>query len=136
MPLGEVEEDRATHYLPLERGEAAARDALRPDPVAPPHRRAGALLRCGRRIRLGLITPLTGNFCAGCNRIRVAATGTVYGCLGHDQKVELRDLLRAGGRDPVDAALDRLLAGKPKGHDFAIDAPAPAVQRHMSVTGG
>jgi cyclic pyranopterin phosphate synthase len=66
----------------------------------------------------------------------VAATGTVYGCLGHDQKVELRDLLRAGGAEAVDAALDRLIAGKPRGHDFAIDAPQPAVQRHMSVTGG
>ena len=29
-----------------------------------------------------------------------------------------------------------LLAGKPKGHDFRIAAAAPAVQRHMSVTGG
>jgi cyclic pyranopterin phosphate synthase len=91
----------------------------------------------GTGIRLGLITPLTGNFCDGCNRIRVAATGTVYGCLGHDQKVELRDLLRAGGRQSVDEALDRLLAGKPKGHDFRIaDAAPPAVARHMSVTGG
>jgi hypothetical protein len=29
-----------------------------------------------------------------------------------------------------------LLAGKPRGHDFRIDSPAPAVARHMSVTGG
>jgi len=36
----------------------------------------------------------------------------------------------------VNGALDRLIAGKPKGHDFAINAPRPAVQRHMSVTGG
>ena len=48
-------------------------------PSLAPHRRAGALLRGGGLgIRLGLITPLTGNFCDGCNRIRVAATGTVY----------------------------------------------------------
>jgi cyclic pyranopterin phosphate synthase len=60
----------------------------------------------------------------------------VYGCLGHDQKVELRDLLRGGGPDGVNAALDELLAGKPKGHDFRIAAARPAVGRHMSVTGG
>jgi cyclic pyranopterin phosphate synthase len=66
----------------------------------------------------------------------VAATGTVFGCLGHDQKVELRDLLRGGGADGVNEALDRLLAGKPKGHQFQIEAPRPAVARHMSVTGG
>ena len=91
----------------------------------------------GLGVRLGFITPLTQNFCEGCNRIRVAATGTVYGCLGHDQKVELRDLLRSrGGAEAVDRALDELLAGKPKGHQFRIEAPRPAVARHMSVTGG
>jgi cyclic pyranopterin phosphate synthase len=79
---------------------------------------------------------MTHNFCDGCNRIRVAATGTVFGCLGHDQKVELRDLLRAGGPGAVTGALDRLLAGKPKGHQFRIEAARPAVERHMSVTGG
>jgi cyclic pyranopterin phosphate synthase len=137
MPLGEVEEDRTCHYLPLDgvRSRLDERFGL-----TPAFYRTGGPARYfevgGTGIRLGLITPLTGNFCDGCNRIRVAATGTVYGCLGHDQKVELRDLLRAGGRAAVDEALDRLLAGKPRGHDFRIGAPAPAVQRHMSVTGG
>jgi cyclic pyranopterin phosphate synthase len=90
----------------------------------------------GLGVRLGLITPLTHNFCDGCNRIRVAATGIVFGCLGHDQKVELRELLRSGGAPAVTDALDRLLAGKPKGHQFRIEAARPAVERHMSVTGG
>ena len=83
-----------------------------------------------------MITPLTNNFCDGCNRIRVTATGSVYGCLGHDQKVELRELMRSGGADAVDQALDELLAGKPRRHPFDIGAPRPAVARHMSVTGG
>jgi cyclic pyranopterin phosphate synthase len=137
MPLGEVEEDRTRHYLPLDsvRRRLEERFTLIPNLV-----RTGGPARYfdvgGTSIRLGLITPLTGNFCDGCNRIRVAATGTVYGCLGHDQRVELRDLLRSGGRAAVDEALDRLLAGKPRGHDFRIDSARPAVARHMSVTGG
>jgi cyclic pyranopterin phosphate synthase len=137
MPLGEVEEDRTDHYLPLDivKRRLDERFALIPTLA-----RTGGPARywdvAGAGVRLGLITPLTENFCAGCNRIRVAATGTVYGCLGHDQKVELRDLLRTGGREAVDAALDRLLAGKPKGHEFRIAAARPAVARHMSVTGG
>jgi len=137
MPLGEVEENRTDHYLPLDcvRRRLDERFTLIPSLL-----RTGGPARyfevAGTSIRLGLITPLTGNFCDGCNRIRVAATGTVYGCLGHDQKVELRDLVRAGGRAAVDEALDRLLAGKPRGHDFRIGAPRPAVERHMSVTGG
>jgi cyclic pyranopterin phosphate synthase len=137
MPLGEVEEDRTCHYLPLDLVKRRLDERF---DLVPSLQRTGGPASYwevgGSGIRLGLITPLTDNFCAGCNRIRVAATGTVFGCLGHDQRVELRDLLRGGGRDAVDRALDRLLAGKPKGHDFRIDAPQPAVARHMNVTGG
>jgi cyclic pyranopterin phosphate synthase len=109
--------------------------------LAPSLRRTGGPARyyevAGLGMQLGLITPLTRNFCDGCNRIRVAATGTVYGCLGHDQKVELRQALRDGGAAAVDELLDRLLAGKPRRHEFRIAAAAaPAVDRHMSVTGG
>ena len=138
MPMGEVEEDRTTYYLPLDGVKRRLDEAF---DLVPSLCRTGGPARywdvAGTQIRLGLITPLTNNFCAGCNRIRIAATGTVYGCLGHDQKVELRDLLREAGPAAVNEALDRLLAGKPKGHDFRI-APAagPAVARHMSVTGG
>lgn len=137
MPLGDVEEDRTCHYLPLDavRWQLGKRFTL-----SPSLSRTGGPARyyevSGLKVRLGMITPLSGNFCAGCNRIRVAATGTVYGCLGHDQKVELREALRSGGRESVDQLLDGLLAGKPKGHDFHIEAARPAVQRHMSVTGG
>lgn len=138
MPLGEVEEDRTRHYLPLGEVKAALDRAFA---LVPSTARTGGPARYWEveefGIRLGLITPMTNNFCEGCNRIRVAATGTVYGCLGHDQKVELRDLLRAGGSAGVNAALDQLLAGKPKGHDFRIETAArPALARHMSVTGG
>jgi GTP 3',8-cyclase len=133
MPLGDTGEDRTAHYLPLDR---VRRELARRFDLVPSLARTGGPARYWdvAGIRLGLITPLTDNFCAGCNRIRVAATGTVYGCLGHDQKVELRDLLRAGGPAALDAALDTLLAGKPRRHQFAIEQPA--VARHMSVTGG
>ena len=136
MPMGEVEEDRTSHYLPLDAVKAAARASIRADPVAAPHRRAGALLRGRPGIRLGLITPLTGNFCTGCNRIRVAATGTVYGCLGHDQKVELRDLLRGGGADAVERGARRADRRQAQGPRLPDRRARPAVARHMSVTGG
>ena len=135
MPLGDVEDDRTDHYLPLDGVKHELDDRFT---LIPSLTRTGGPARywdvAGTGVRLGLITPLTNNFCAGCNRIRVAATGTVYGCLGHDQKVELRDLLRGGGIEAVNAALDRLIAGKPERHRF--DIAAPAVARHMSVTGG
>jgi cyclic pyranopterin phosphate synthase len=137
MPLGEVEEDRTEHYLPLSEVRERLEREFR---LIPSLARTGGPARYYEvedlGIRLGFITPLTHNFCDGCNRIRVAATGTVFGCLGHDQRVELRELLRSGGADAVMRALDELLAGKPKGHQFRIGAKRPAVERHMSVTGG
>lgn len=137
MPLGVVSGLRSDSYLPL----AAARDALEAHYTLIPstHRTGGPSRYCDvveTGTRIGFITPLSANFCASCNRIRVSATGTVFGCLGHDQKVELRDLMRGGREGALDAALDRLLAGKPARHDFDIQRPEPAVARHMSVTGG
>jgi cyclic pyranopterin phosphate synthase len=135
MPLGEVEQDRTDHYLPL---DAVKRTLEQSFTLTPSLRRTGGPARyyevAELGLKLGMITPLTGNFCTGCNRVRVTATGTVYGCLGQDQKIELRDLMRAG--QPLDEALDALMRGKPEGHDFQIAARHPAVARHMSVTGG
>ena len=89
--------------------------------------------------RLGLITPLTNNFCDGCNRIRVTATGQLYACLGGNERVDLRAALRSD--DPETAlseALDVAMKIKPARHHFVIDKPgsAPALARHMSMTGG
>ncbi len=137
MPLGEVEDARMSHYLPL----PVAREALegRFTLIPSTHRTGGPsryfdVVETGARV--GFITPLSANFCASCNRIRVSATGTVYGCLGHDQKVELREIMRSGGVGALDDALDELLAAKPARHEFDIARAKPAVARHMSVTGG
>jgi len=144
MPLGEVEGDRIDHYLPL----AAVRDELeRRWTLTPSQHRTGGPARYfdvaetagGKGGRLGLITPLTNNFCEGCNRIRVTATGQLYACLGGNEQVDLRAALRSD--DPataLQAALDTAMRIKPERHHFAIDTrgQAPALARHMSMTGG
>ena len=137
MPLGEVEDIRADHYLPLDRVKQGLEERFT---LVPSLARTGGPARyfdvAELGGRLGLITPISNNFCAGCNRIRISATGTMFGCLGHDQKVELRELLRSSEPARVEAELDALIAGKPERHRFDIAAAAPAVERHMSVTGG
>ena len=87
---------------------------------------------------VGFISPLTQNFCGGCNRVRVSTAGRLYLCLGHDDKVDLKAALRTGGRAALDALLDEGMAIKPRRHAFAIAGrgAAPAVARHMSATGG
>ncbi len=89
--------------------------------------------------RLGFITPLTHNFCESCNRVRLTCTGRLYMCLGQDDHADLRAALRATPDDArLGAAIDAAIARKPKGHDFVIDRrhAAPALARHMSMTGG
>ena len=137
MPLGEVEEDRTSFYLPLDRVRRGLEESFT---LIPSLARTGGPARyfdvSELGVRLGLITPMSDNFCSGCNRIRVTATGIAYGCLGHDQRVELRALLRSGDISGAEMALDALMLGKPQRHAFDIAAAAPAVERHMSVTGG
>ena len=139
MPLGEVEDDRTDRYLPLDdvRRDLEARYTL-----SPLEWRTGGPARYVRveelGARLGFITPLTNNFCDGCNRVRVTATGQIYMCLGHDDRLDLRQALREGGPGEIDHLLDQAMRMKPERHAFRIDRPgaAPAVARHMSVTGG
>lgn len=136
MPLGMIDEDRADRFLPLTR----ALDALCVRfPLTRDFHRSGGPARYWLTpwgTRLGLISPLTANFCADCNRVRLTTEGTLYSCLGHDDHVDLRTALRVGGVAALDAALDGALAAKPARHAFDIAAAAPAVARHMSVTGG
>ncbi|MGN6277617.1 MAG: GTP 3',8-cyclase MoaA [Sphingomonas sp.] len=139
MSLGAIDEDRADRFLPL----TGVLDRLhgRFDLVREIDRTTGGPARYwrvgGSRTRLGLISPLTANFCDGCNRVRLTTEGHLYMCLGHEDRVDLKAALREGGSAAVDAAIDSAMAHKPRRHDFTIAAgAAPAVERHMSVTGG
>ena len=139
MPLGEVDAAREDHYLPLSqvRAKLEARWTLTPsDAHTPGPSRYFDIAETGGRI--GFITPMSDNFCAGCNRLRVTATGQLYPCLGGGERVDLRAALRGDGPDRAVAdALDEAMAIKPYAHDFRIAAGlAPTQPRHMSVTGG
>ena len=140
MPLGEIEEDRSSRFLPLSQVKA---DLSRQFTLASSVHRTGGPARyydVGETGgRLGLITPLSHNFCETCNRVRLTCTGTLYMCLGQDDAADLRQPLRASNEDDLLlAAIDEAIERKPKGHDFVIDRTrrSPAVARHMSMTGG
>jgi len=139
MPLGEIEGERIDHYLPL----TVVKEALdeRWTLAASEHRSGGParyfdIAETGGRI--GFITPLTNNFCAGCNCVRVTATGRLYACLGGAEQVDLRAALRSDTPDEnLAAALDEAMRIKPERHHFRIErGAAPAQPRHMSLTGG
>jgi len=141
MPLGEVGSGtRVDQYLPLSMVRSRLRKSWTLDDSD--YRTGGpakyyTVRETGRR--LGLITPMTHNFCESCNRVRLTCTGTLYMCLGQEDAADLRAPLRASESDaPVEAAIRNAIDLKPKGHDFIIDRrhDRPSVSRHMSVTGG
>ena len=139
MPMGDIDVDRSDQFLSLRQ----VRDHLESfwtltdlDLTTGGPARYVRVAETGGR--LGFITPLSHNFCELCNRVRLTCTGTLHTCLGREDASDLRAVLRAGAsdtelREAIRAAVD----AKPEGHDFRIDRNAPpAVQRHMSTTGG
>ncbi|KMS58483.1 GTP 3',8-cyclase MoaA [Sphingobium cupriresistens] len=138
MPLGDTGEDRTDHYLPL----TLVADRIRAEhALTPLSHRTGGPARYhaveGMSIKLGVITPLTQNFCADCNRIRMTCEGKIFMCLGHEDHVDFKEALREGGLPAVEPLIDRALRLKPAAHDFRIGAgEGAATRRHMSVTGG
>lgn len=140
MPMGEIEEDRTDQYLPL--SILSERIRSKWDLEESTYKTGGpanyfTVKETGKRI--GFITPLSHNFCESCNRVRLTCTGQLYMCLGQDdQKDLLKPLRMSEGDELLMNAIDEAIGRKPKGHDFLIDrnGAAPAVSRHMSVTGG
>jgi cyclic pyranopterin phosphate synthase len=142
MPMGDLGgEDRVGQFWSV--ADLQARLAERFTVVDVPDRTGGParyvrLKETGQRI--GLITPLTHNFCESCNRVRLTCTGDLFMCLGQEDMADLRTPLRTDPHDdaPLVAAIRAAIAGKPKGHafDYSRRRADGTISRHMSHTGG
>lgn len=89
--------------------------------------------------KIGFITPMTHNFCESCNRVRLTCTGELFQCLGQEDQVDLRKVLRKNSEiEPLLEAIHNAISKKPKGHDFDYSRQSISGQmsRHMSHTGG
>ena len=136
MPMGDTGRSASSHYLDLEvvRRRLEERFDLVPAlmPGGGPARYVGVT---GTNLRIGFITPISRHFCETCNRVRLSADGALYLCLGQDDKVELRPLLRAGISDgDLKDTIRAAIARKPERHEFR-EQPQKIV-RFMSRTGG
>lgn len=139
MPLGAGVSERAESYISLEDFIEPLRNQYQLIPSA--HKSAGPARYWQMEplgLRLGLITPMSHNFCDHCNRIRLTTDGKIYMCLGSELHVDLRKALREGVPSDVDHLLQTALRLKPKRHDFETQLAQPDLRlaRHMNATGG
>jgi GTP 3',8-cyclase len=136
MPMGDTGRNAADHYLDLQKVKErlAQRYELIPS-VMPGGGPARYVQVAGTSLHIGFITPISQHFCETCNRVRLAVDGTLYLCLGQEDKLELRPLLRAGIDDEeLKNALLHAIARKPERHEFR-EKPSQVI-RFMSMTGG
>ena len=140
MPMGEIGEKRSDQYMPLTEVKSLIQtkyslteDSLRTGGPA-------RYVHCHETDqKIGFITPHTHNFCELCNRVRITCIGTMYMCLGQQDKADLKTPLRRSENNQLlKNVIYEAISRKPKGHDFVINREQEEiyVPRHMNVTGG
>ncbi|WP_455210564.1 GTP 3',8-cyclase MoaA [Kaarinaea lacus] len=136
MPMGDTGRNASNHYLNLDVVKQQLHQQFELIPgVMPGGGPARYVQVAGTDLKIGFITPISQHFCETCNRVRLSADGTLYLCLGQDDKVELRPLLRAGAdHEAIKKAIIGAIDLKPERHEFR-EKPEQVV-RIMSITGG
>jgi cyclic pyranopterin phosphate synthase len=136
MPVGDGGRHASEHYLPLTEIEERLQQRHRLSPAA---LRGSGPARYFQvddsELVVGFITPQSQHFCETCNRVRLSVTGDLHLCLGQEDRLELRPLLRSGASDEsIQQAIRQAIARKPERHQFN-EAPT-AILRPMSALGG
>lgn len=136
MPVGDTGRSASQRYISLQTIRKRLEQHFELVPGVMPGGGPARYVRvAGTQLRIGFITPISQHFCETCNRVRLSAEGTLYLCLGQDDNVELRPMLRAGASDEeLHQAIVAAIARKPERHEFR-DKPEQVV-RFMSMTGG
>ena len=136
MPVGATGTLASNHYLDLKHAKQQLEKRFELIPgVMPGGGPARYMQVKNTNLRIGFITPISQHFCATCNRVRLAVDGTLYLCLGQDDKYELRPLLRQGiSDDGLKNAIMEAITLKPEKHEFS-ERPGQIV-RFMNMTGG
>ncbi len=135
MPMGST--GRNARYMPLGpvRERLEARFGLVPQAVELGGGPARYLATPDGRASIGFITPMSQHFCATCNRVRLSVDGTLYLCLGQEEKFAFGPMLRGGATDAeLEAAIRAAIELKPQQHDF--NTQPDKIVRFMAQTGG
>ena len=139
MPMEETDTGRHLQFAPLDKIYQKLNDKFKFQKLDQ-NTGGPAVYYSGNNIsnKVGFITPITNNFCANCNRVRITSTGKLFMCLGQNDHIDFREILRKDySNDYIKEKISYAMKIKPKKHDFLIDEKTkPYMQRHMNVTGG
>lgn len=139
MPLGHVGRDRGESFCSSD--EVRELIAARYDIIDSAEQSGGPSryirLSGHNDSRIGFISPHSHNFCATCNRVRLTAEGRFLLCLGHENSIDLRGLLRRYPEtdQPLQVAIEKALMKKPLMHEFSAEGDVQ-VLRFMNASGG
>ncbi|MDK2981519.1 MAG: 3,8-cyclase [Chloroflexota bacterium] len=130
MPIGSLGQDKKKR-IPSDE-ILASRPQLQP--VAPrfPGQVARDYAIRGYLGRVGFISPVSHQFCDGCNRIRVMSDGMLRPCLGNNLEYPLKEAL-AEGNEALLEAIREGIENKPVGHNFTHGFKS---EKDMSRIGG
>ena len=139
MPLGMIDDrQRSVDYYP---SSAIKQDLEKqfslqavPDTTGGPSDYYQVL---GSSTRVGFISPHSANFCASCNRVRLTAEGKLLLCLGNEDAIDLKAVVREhpGDMTLLKQTIIAAMQIKPERHFFNI-YEQPIIMRHMNATGG
>jgi len=130
MPIGDHGENTARRISNQE--VLNARPYLQPLPARYPGQPSSDYQVPGYRGRVGFISPISHQFCADCNRIRVMSDGTLRPCLGVDREIPLTSAI-AQDDDALREAIQTAIFKKPAAHRFES---CTFEERNMSRIGG
>lgn len=136
MPISAAGRKGSEHYLDLRNVETRLQKSFELIPSMMPGGGPARYVKVsGTDLRIGFITPISQHFCETCNRVRLTASGSLFLCLGHEHKIELREQLRNGlSEEELKQCLVDALALKPERHHFE-ESPSQVV-RFMAKIGG
>lgn len=143
MPLGDIQHDGSGHA----RGETQFSSSSVLDLISKRYHLVSSTESTGgpsryhrisnESIRIGLISPNSNNFCESCNRVRLTVEGRLLLCLGHEDSVDLKAVVRAypGDLGRLKGVIRQALLQKPERHYFDVEGDTQVV-RFMNMTGG
>jgi cyclic pyranopterin phosphate synthase len=124
MPVGENLGVSANEYMPAAEMLGRLREIGELEPVpGPPGNGPATYFRFPDALgTVGVITPMSHNYCERCNRMRLTADGKLRPCLFGSIETNLRDPLRAG--DALEPLIEETLRIKPERHNLVQGSAA------------